>query len=61
MLLGRFSSADLVQVDLHLVPRWVTVDEALGANHAVRAGGVGVMRWLVREIAVLEWLASQAT
>jgi 8-oxo-dGTP pyrophosphatase MutT (NUDIX family) len=49
------------EAELQLVPRWMTVDEALAANHTVRAGGVGVMRWLAREIAVLEWLASQAT
>jgi hypothetical protein len=39
----------------------VTVDEALAANHALQVGGVGVMRWLVRVTAVLEWLASQDT
>ncbi|MFI7060902.1 NUDIX domain-containing protein [Kribbella sp. NPDC050124] len=49
------------EAELELVPRWVTVDEALAANRAVQAGGVGVMRWLVRETAVLEWLAAQAT
>jgi 8-oxo-dGTP pyrophosphatase MutT (NUDIX family) len=49
------------EAELELMPRWVTVDEALAANHAVQAGGVGVMRWLVRETAVLEWLASQET
>ncbi len=49
------------EAELELEPRWVTVDEALAANRAVRAGGVGVMRWLVRETAVLEWLASQET
>ena len=49
------------EADLQLVPRWVTVDEALTANHAVQVSGVGVMRWLVRETAVLEWLASQET
>ena len=31
--------------------------EALEANRAVRAGGVGVMRWLDREIQVLSHLA----
>ncbi|MGW1341563.1 hypothetical protein ACWCOV_10955 [Kribbella sp. NPDC002412] len=76
MLLGRFSSPDLtlggrvvearadvggVRGRVELVPRWVTVDEALAANRAVQAGGVGVMRWLVRETAVLEWLAAQVT
>lgn len=49
------------EAELELVPRWVTVDEALVANRAVQAGGVGVMRWLVRETAVLEWLAAQVT
>lgn len=47
--------------ELELVPRWVTVAEALAANQAVQASGVGVMRWLVRETAVLDWLASQET
>jgi 8-oxo-dGTP pyrophosphatase MutT (NUDIX family) len=58
---GGVRQLEEYETDLQLVPRWVTVDEALGANHAVQAGGVGVMRWLVRETAVLEWLASQAT
>ena len=49
------------EAELQLVPRWVTVNEALTANQAVQAGGVGMMRWLVRETAVLEWLASQDT
>jgi 8-oxo-dGTP pyrophosphatase MutT (NUDIX family) len=49
------------EAELELEPRWVTVDDALAANQAVQAGGVGVMRWLVRETAVLEWLASQET
>ena len=47
------------EAELELEPRWVTVDEALEANRAVQAGGVGVMRWLVRETAVLEWLATR--
>jgi hypothetical protein len=37
----------------------VTVDDALAANKHVLATGVGVMRWLVREIAVLEWLSAR--
>jgi len=45
------------EADLELTPCWVTVDEALAANHAVLAGGVGVMRWLTRETAVLDWLS----
>ncbi|WP_405065991.1 NUDIX domain-containing protein [Kribbella sp. NBC_01510] len=45
------------EADLELTPCWVTVDEALTANHAVLAGGVGVMRWLARETAVLDWLS----
>ncbi|MFG1623327.1 NUDIX domain-containing protein [Kribbella sp. NPDC049227] len=48
------------EADLELTPRWVTVDEALAANRAVLASGVGVMRWLVREIAVLEWLSARS-
>ncbi|TCN43168.1 8-oxo-dGTP pyrophosphatase MutT (NUDIX family) [Kribbella orskensis] len=45
------------EAELELEPRWVTVSEALAANRAVRAGGVGVMRWLDREIQVLSHLA----
>ena len=45
------------EAELELEPRWVTVSEALEANRAVRAGGVGVMRWLDREIQVLSHLA----
>ncbi|WP_405058010.1 NUDIX domain-containing protein [Kribbella sp. NBC_01505] len=44
------------EADLQLVPQWVTMAEALAANRAVLASGVGVMRWLVRETAVLSWL-----
>jgi 8-oxo-dGTP pyrophosphatase MutT (NUDIX family) len=47
------------EAELQLTPRWVTVDAALAANRAVLAEGVGVMRWLVREIAVLEWLSAR--
>jgi 8-oxo-dGTP pyrophosphatase MutT (NUDIX family) len=47
------------EADLELAPRWVTADEALTANRRVLASGVGVMRWLVREIAVLEWLSAR--
>jgi 8-oxo-dGTP pyrophosphatase MutT (NUDIX family) len=47
------------EAELELTPRWVTVEEALAANRAVLAGSVGVMRWLVREIAVLEWLSAR--
>ncbi|TCM50220.1 NUDIX domain-containing protein [Kribbella sp. VKM Ac-2568] len=45
------------EAELELEPRWVTVSEALEANRAVRAGGIGVMRWLDREIQVLSHLA----
>ena len=48
------------EAELELTPRWVTVDEALAANRRVLASGVGVMRWLVREIAVLDWLSVRA-
>lgn len=48
------------EAELELAPQWVTVDDALAANRAVLAGGVGVMRWLVREIAVLEWLSARS-
>ncbi|WP_433022162.1 hypothetical protein [Kribbella sp. CA-294648] len=40
------------------VKRWVTIEDALQANREVMAGGVGVMRWLVRETRVLELLLS---
>jgi 8-oxo-dGTP pyrophosphatase MutT (NUDIX family) len=43
--------------ELELEPRWVTIAEALEANQAVQASGVGVMRWLVRETHVLAQLA----
>ncbi|MET7282462.1 NUDIX domain-containing protein [Kribbella sp. NPDC005582] len=46
------------EAELELVPQWVTAAQALAANQAVLASGVGVMRWLVRETAVLRWLAS---
>jgi len=45
------------EAELELTPRWVTVDAALAANRTVLAGGVGVMRWLVRETAILSWLS----
>lgn len=45
------------EAELELTPRWVTVDAALAANRTVLAGGVGVMRWLVRETSVLSWLS----
>lgn len=47
------------EAELELTPQWVTVDEALAANRAVQSGGVGVMRWLARETAVLEWLSER--
>ena len=43
--------------ELELEPRWVTIAEALQANQAVLASGVGVMRWLSRETHVLTQLA----
>jgi hypothetical protein len=49
------------EAELGLIPRWVRVDEALAANRAVQACGFGGMRWLVRETALLEWLAAQDT
>ena len=48
------------EADLELSPLWVGVDDALAANRRVLASGVGVMRWLVREIAVLEWLSARS-
>ncbi|MEU4291585.1 hypothetical protein AB0E63_25435 [Kribbella sp. NPDC026596] len=48
------------EAELELTPQWVTVDEALAANQAVLNSGVGVMRWLVREIAVLTWLSARS-
>jgi 8-oxo-dGTP pyrophosphatase MutT (NUDIX family) len=46
--------------ELELRPQWVTVDTALAANRTVMESGVGVMRWLVRETAVLEWLSARS-
>jgi len=48
------------EAELELTPVWVAADEALAANRRVLASGVGVMRWLVREIAVLEWLSARS-
>ncbi|WP_343977577.1 NUDIX domain-containing protein [Kribbella koreensis] len=45
------------EAELELEPCWVTVEQALYANRAVLESGVGVMRWLVRETAVLELLS----
>ncbi|MFI5692667.1 NUDIX domain-containing protein [Kribbella sp. NPDC051586] len=47
------------EAELELTPQWVTVAAALTANRRVLESGVGVMRWLVREIAVLEWLSER--
>jgi hypothetical protein len=44
---------------LELTPLWVSFEAALAANRRVLESGVGVMRWLVREIAVLEWLSAR--
>ncbi|WBQ02459.1 NUDIX domain-containing protein [Kribbella sp. CA-293567] len=46
------------EANLELEPRWVTVEQALEANRAVLASGVGVMRWLTRETKALEMLFS---
>lgn len=48
------------EAELELTPQWVTVEAALAANHSVLESGVGVMRWLVRETAVLEWLSGRS-
>ncbi|RZT26509.1 NUDIX domain-containing protein [Kribbella sp. VKM Ac-2569] len=48
------------EAELELTPQWVTVAAALAANRSVLESGVGVMRWLVREIAVLEWLSERS-
>lgn len=48
------------EADLELTPVWVPVAQALAVNRRVLASGVGVMRWLVREIAVLEWLSERS-
>ena len=48
------------EAELELTPQWVTVAAALAANRAVLESGVGVMRWLVREIAVLDWLSERS-
>jgi 8-oxo-dGTP pyrophosphatase MutT (NUDIX family) len=45
------------EAELELEPRWVTTEQALSANRAVLASGVGVMRWLIRETKVLELLS----
>ncbi|WP_371401609.1 NUDIX domain-containing protein [Kribbella sp. NBC_00662] len=47
------------EAELELTPQWVTIDAALAANRRVMDSGVGVMRWLVRETAVLEWLSAR--
>jgi hypothetical protein len=47
------------EAELELTPQWVTVGAALTANRKVMDSGVGVMRWLVRETAVLEWLSAR--
>lgn len=47
------------EAELQLTPQWVAVDAALAANRGVLSSGVGVMRWLVRETAVLEWLSAR--
>ncbi|MFD7157041.1 NUDIX domain-containing protein [Kribbella sp. NPDC059898] len=57
---GRPQNLEAYEADLELTPVWVTVADALATNRRVLAGGVGVMRWLVREIAVLEWLSGRA-
>ncbi|MFF0340799.1 NUDIX domain-containing protein [Kribbella sp. NPDC004875] len=48
---------DAYEAELELTPTWVSLSDALAANRRVLASGVGVMRWLAREIAVLEWLS----
>ncbi len=48
------------EAELELTPQWVTVAVALAANRNVLESGVGVMRWLVRETAVLEWLSERS-
>jgi 8-oxo-dGTP pyrophosphatase MutT (NUDIX family) len=48
------------EAELELTPQWVTVEAALAANRSVLESGVGVMRWLVRETAVLEWLSERS-
>jgi 8-oxo-dGTP pyrophosphatase MutT (NUDIX family) len=48
------------EAELELAPVWISVPDALVANQRVLASGVGVMRWLVREIAVLEWLSERS-
>jgi 8-oxo-dGTP pyrophosphatase MutT (NUDIX family) len=49
------------EAELELTPLWVSVEAALAANRRVLESGVGVMRWLPREIAVLEWLSARGT
>lgn len=44
------------ETELELVPRWVTVADALRANLQVQESGIGVMRWLARETKVLQHL-----
>jgi 8-oxo-dGTP pyrophosphatase MutT (NUDIX family) len=48
------------EAELELTPVWVSADDALAANRSVLESGVGVMRWLAREIAVLEWLSARS-
>lgn len=57
---GAGQTLEGYEADLELTPVWVSAADALAANERVLASGVGVMRWLVREIAVLEWLSGRS-
>jgi 8-oxo-dGTP pyrophosphatase MutT (NUDIX family) len=57
---GAAQDLEGYEAELELTPQWVSVAAALAANQQVLASGVGVMRWLVREVAVLEWLSGRS-
>ncbi|HEY3558761.1 MAG TPA: NUDIX domain-containing protein [Kribbella sp.] len=57
---GAAQDLEGYEAELELTPVWVPVHDALATNRRVLASGVGVMRWLVREIAVLEWLSGRS-
>jgi 8-oxo-dGTP pyrophosphatase MutT (NUDIX family) len=57
---GAAQELEGYEADLELTPVWISASDALAANQRVLASGVGVMRWLVREIAVLEWLSERS-
>jgi hypothetical protein len=57
---GRAQELEGYEAELELTPVWISAGDALAANQQVLAGGVGVMRWLARETAVLHWLSERS-